>query len=81
MNHIFVSFNDIAIVSAKGIDYRTHFWNIREDDSMNIINYSNLNGKRGVLYFFITYKKRVNAIPLSANQLKKIIIKKKKMRY
>ena len=57
LRHKAVNFNDIAIVSAKGIDYRIHFWNISEDDSINIINYSNLNEKRGVLYFSITYKK------------------------
>ena len=47
-----VSFNDVAIVYVKGSAYRIHFWYMSKDDTINIMNYSNLIGKIGVLYFF-----------------------------
>ena len=52
------NFNDVAIVSTKGNDYRIHFWYISKDDSISIMNNFNLNEKTGSLYFFfIIYKK------------------------
>ena len=53
-----ISFNDVANVSVKGSDYRTHFWLMGKNDAISIMNNSNLNDKRGVLYFYIiiTYK-------------------------
>ena len=53
-----ISFNDVANVSVKGSDYRTHFWHMGKNDAISIMNNSNLNDKRGVLYFYIiiTYK-------------------------
>ena len=44
-----MNFNDAAIVSIKGNGYRIHFWYMSKDDAMSIMNYSNLNEKRGVL--------------------------------
>ena len=44
-----MSFNNIAIVYIKGSAYRIHFWYIGKDDAINIMNGSNLAGKRGVL--------------------------------
>ena len=44
-----MSFNNIAIVYIKGSAYRIHFWYISKDDAINIMNGSNLVGKRGVL--------------------------------
>ena len=44
-----MNFNDAAIVSSKGNDYRIHFWYMSKDDAMSIMNYPNLNEKRGVL--------------------------------
>ena len=48
-NHIFVSFNDAAIVYVKGSAYRIHFWYMSKDDAINIMNNSNLIDKMGVL--------------------------------
>ena len=42
-------FNDAAIVSIKGKDYRTHFWYMSKNDAINIMNNSNLNEKTGSL--------------------------------
>ena len=44
-----MNFNDVAIVSVKGSDYRTHFWYMSKDGAVSIINNSDLNDKRGVL--------------------------------
>ena len=40
-------FNNIAIVYIKGNAYRIHFWNMSKDDTINIMNDSNLADKRG----------------------------------
>ena len=37
-----VNFNDIAIVSVKGSDYRTHFWYMSKN-AINVMKNSNLN--------------------------------------
>ena len=44
-----MSFNDIAIVYAKGSAYRIHFWHMSKNDAINIMNNFNLVDKRGVL--------------------------------
>ena len=44
-----INFNDFAIVSIKGSDYRIHFWYMSKDDAMNIRKTSNSNDKRGFL--------------------------------
>ena len=44
-----MSFNNVAIVYAKGSAYRIHFWYISKDDAMNIVNGSKLVDKSGVL--------------------------------
>ena len=44
-----INFNDVAIVSVKGSDYRIHFWCMSKDDAISIINNSNLNEKSVVL--------------------------------
>ena len=44
-----MNFNNIAIVYVKGHAYRIHFWYMRKDDAINIMNGSNLVDKRGVL--------------------------------
>ena len=44
-----IDFNDVAIVSLKGSDYRIHFWYGDKDDAINIINNSDLNDKNGLL--------------------------------
>ena len=53
-----MSFNDAAIVSIKGNDYRIHFWYMSKDDAISIMNSSSLNEKTGSLFdFFIIYKR------------------------
>ena len=44
-----ISFNDVAIVSIKGNDYRIPFWYMRKDDAISIMKNSNLNEKTGSL--------------------------------
>ena len=44
-----MNFNDIAITSVKGSDYRNHFWYISKDDAINLIKNSSLNEKRALL--------------------------------
>ena len=44
-----VGFNNIAIVYIKGSAYRINFWYMSEDDTINIMNGSNLVDKRSVL--------------------------------
>ena len=43
------NFNDVAILSVKGNDYRIHFWYMSKDDAINIMKNSNLNEKNGLL--------------------------------
>ena len=44
-----MSFNDVAIVSIKGSDYRIHFWYMSKDDAISIMHNSNLIDKKGTL--------------------------------
>ena len=44
-----INFNDVAIVSVKGSDYRNHFWYMSKKDAINMMKNSNLNEKRGLL--------------------------------
>ena len=36
-----INFNDVAIVSVKGSDYRIHFWYMSKNDTINIMKNSN----------------------------------------
>ena len=47
-----MNFNDVAIVSIKGNDYRIHFWYMSKDDAISIMNNSNFSKKAGLLFFF-----------------------------
>ena len=38
-------FNDVAIVSIKGNDYRIHFWYMRKNDAIVLMTNSNLKNK------------------------------------
>ena len=40
-----MNFNDAAIVSVKGSDYRIHFWYMSTDDASSMMKNSNLNEK------------------------------------
>ena len=44
-----INFNDVAIVSIKGNDYRVHFWSMNKGDAISIMNNPSLNEKTGVL--------------------------------
>ena len=44
-----MNFNDVAIVSIKGNDYRIHFWYVSKNDAINLMNNSCLNEKTGSL--------------------------------
>ena len=44
-----MNFNDVAIVSIKGNDYKIHFWYRSKDDAISIKNNSNLTEKSGLL--------------------------------
>ena len=54
--HKAMNFNDAAIVSIKGSDYRIHFWNMSKDDAINIMKNSNQMKKWITVNFFIIYK-------------------------
>ena len=41
-----MNFNDVAIVSVKGSNYRIYFWYMSKDDAINIMKTSNLNEKK-----------------------------------
>ena len=44
-----MNFNDVAIVSIKGNDYRIHFWYMSKDEAISITHNSSLNEKTGLL--------------------------------
>ena len=44
-----MNFNNVAIVSVKGSDYRIGVWYMGKDDAINIMRNSYLNGKSGLL--------------------------------
>ena len=48
-----IIFNDLAIVSIKGGDYRIHFWYRSKGDAMNIMQNCNVSKKSGSLYIYI----------------------------
>ena len=56
-----MNFNEVAIVSVKGSDYRIYFWYVSKNDAINILKNSNLNEKKVDHYiFFIMYKNEWN---------------------
>ena len=52
-----MSFNDIAIVYVKGSAYRIRFWYMSKNDTISIMDNSNLVDQNSVLYFFYKYTK------------------------
>ena len=44
-----MNFNDVAIVSVKGSNYRIQFWYMTNYDAIDIMNNSNFSGKSGLL--------------------------------
>ena len=47
-----MNFNDVAIVSVKGSDYRIHFWYMSKVDAINIMKNCSLNKKVHCHNFF-----------------------------
>ena len=39
------SFNNFAIASVSGNDYRIHFWNINKDEAINLLRNADLTEK------------------------------------
>ena len=44
-----MNFNDVAIVSIKGNDYRINFWYMSKNDAIILMTNSNLKDKNGIL--------------------------------
>ena len=44
-----MNFNDVAIVSIKGNDYRIYFWYVSKNDAIVLMTNSNLKDKNGIL--------------------------------
>ena len=56
-----MNFNDAAIVSAEGSDYRIQFWYMSRDDARNTMNIFNSNEKCDC-YYFLLYRKIIAII-------------------
>ena len=53
-----ISFDDVAIVSVKGNNYRIHFCYMSKNDAISLMNNSNLNKKNWIIInFFLLYRK------------------------
>ena len=50
-----MNFNDVAVVSVKGSNYRILFWYMSKDGGINIMNNLDLNDKNGNVIFFFHY--------------------------
>ena len=44
-----MSFNDVAIVSIKGNDYKIHFWYMSKNDAIVLMTNSDLKDKNEIL--------------------------------
>ena len=44
-----MNFNEVAIVSIKGNDYRMHFWCMSKNDAIVLMTNSNLKDENGIL--------------------------------
>ena len=44
-----MNFNDVAIVSIKGNNYRMHFWYMSQNHAIVLMTNSNLKDKNGIL--------------------------------
>ena len=44
-----MNFNNVAIVSVKGNNYKIHFWYMSKDDAINKMKNSDLNEKSRLL--------------------------------
>ena len=53
-----MNFNDVAIASIKGIDYRIHFWYMSKTGAINLLNNSWLDNK-GILQWILVQMKHL----------------------
>ena len=53
-----MNFNDVAIASIKGNDYRINFWYMSKDEAISIMHNSSLNKKLDYYKIFFTIYKR-----------------------
>ena len=53
-----MNFNDVAIVSVKGNDYRIHFWYMSQYNAINIMNNSDLKKVDHYKFFLLCIYKR-----------------------
>ena len=51
-----MNFNDAAIVSAEGSDYRIHFWYMNRNDAVNTMKIL-IQMKRVDCHYFFLYRK------------------------
>ena len=47
-----MNYNDVAIVSIKGNNYRIHFWYMSKGDAMSIIDNVNVSEKKRIIIIF-----------------------------
>ena len=45
-----MSFNDVAVVSVKGNDYRIHFCYLSKDEAINLLKHADFTEKSGTLW-------------------------------
>ena len=63
-----MNFNDAAIVSIKGNDYRIHFRYMSKNDAIVLMTNSHLKDKNGIFIHFFTIYKRLVKNLLSKKQ-------------
>lgn len=47
VNHVYMSFDDVAIVTVRGNNYRIYIWNISKAETVNKMKNSDLSVKSG----------------------------------
>ena len=71
-----MNFNNVAIFSVKGSDYRIHFWYMRKDDAINIMKSSDLNEKTGLLWNISLIQKEIKLLIIKETEKKNWIQQK-----
>ena len=71
-----MNFNDVAIVSVKGSDYRIHFWYKSTNHVINIMNNATLNEKKLCYIFFLLCIKMSECNSIKCNSVEKTYYQK-----
>ena len=71
-----MNFNNVAIFSVKGSDYRIHLWYMRKDDAINIMKSSDLNEKTGLLWNISLIQKEIKLLIIKETEKKNWIQQK-----